>query len=370
MSHKFSVNFKFGWITRRGPNLLPEGQRRFRGTGKYHPGRHKCYEYIIKPGAAASHDDVQLLPIRHVKVQELLGPATSLDSRTIIYPCSRGKCIIPCPCMLCDKKHLRCRAGQSCGCEDCRKHFSDHVSFHACLHQGCRFCHSIVQVIPHCNFFLLDTTRKPTNNGVSSEEQLEPTCKLPGDFRADMMAQFLKREKWEEKLKNWHSGILDDGMWCVGCSTMFFDRDMYRDHILDNHNTSKIFRHNCENASEAPQPTLQQQCDQCHKTFVSRGALERHNECVHYQERYECPSCDLTFSRKDHFHTHTSNKHIKPPIICKTCGIKFKDYFAWERHTIKDSCSALECSICQKIFSSASALRRHTIEKCNDEKKV
>ena len=178
MSHKFSVNFKFGWITRRGPNLLPEGQRRFRGTGKYHPGRHKCYEYIIKPGAAASHDDVQLLPIRHVKVQELLGPATSLDSRTIIYGCSRGKCNIPCLCMLCDKKHLRCRAGQSCGCDDCRKHFSDHVSFHACLHQGCRFCHSIVQVIPHCNFFLLDTTRKSTNKGVSSVEQLEPTCKL------------------------------------------------------------------------------------------------------------------------------------------------------------------------------------------------
>jgi uncharacterized Zn-finger protein len=61
---------------------------------------------------------------------------------------------------------------------------------------------------------------------------------------------------------------------------------------------------------------------------------------------------------------------MKPPIICKTCGIKFKDYFAWERHIIKESCSALECSICQKIFSSASALRRHTIEKCNDEKKV
>ena len=41
------------------------------------------------------------------------------------------------------------------------------------------------------------------------------------DLLEDMIPQFLANKKWSEKLKNWHSGIEDDALWCFGCCTLF-----------------------------------------------------------------------------------------------------------------------------------------------------
>ena len=141
MAHKFSLNFKQSWITRRGPNLIQENSNKSRG--KFHPGRQKCYKYVVKDGNNAISEHVQLVPVEQVQVQHLFGPATILSSRQIVYPCSRGKCSLPCPCLLCARKHPRCRVGQDCGCLDCRMQYKDHSSFHACLHHGCKYCHKL-----------------------------------------------------------------------------------------------------------------------------------------------------------------------------------------------------------------------------------
>jgi len=358
MAHKFSLNFKQSWIIRRGPNLIQESSNSSRG--KFHPGHQKCYKYVVKNEQNLNSEHVQLVPVEQVQVQHLFGPATILSSRQIVYPCSRGKCNLPCPCLLCAKIHPRCRVGQDCGCADCRMQLKDHISFHACLHHGCKYCHKLIQIFPNFNFALLDNTRKLTNEGVFGEEKLEPSFELPPSLRLDMTAQFLRRENWSEKLKNWHCGVADDGCWCAICSTMFFSLEMFREHILSNHNTSKIFRHHCENDNEAMPPVLQ--CDQCTKTFKARHDLTRHIESVHYQERFECPSCDLTFSRRDNFQLHTINKHQKNPKMCKTCGMKFKNYSDFERHSEKEKCSTLNCAVCAKTFSSRSNLRRHMRE--------
>ena len=320
---------------------------------------------MIKDEKNATLEHVQLVPVKQVKVQHLFGPATILSSRQIVYACSRGKCILPCPCLLCAKKDPRCRVGQDCGCADCRMQYKDHSSFHACLHHGCKYCHKIIQIFPNFNFTLLDTTRKLTNKGVYGEEQLVPSFELPPSLRLDMTAEFLRRENWPEKLKNWHCGVPDDGCWCVVCSTLFFSLEMFKEHILSNHNTCKIFRHHCENDNEPIPPMLQ--CDQCTRTFESRSDLTRHNESVHYHEHFECPSCDLTFSRRDNFQLHTINKHQKNPKMCVTCGMKFKNYSDFERHSEKEGCSTLKCETCAKIFSSLSNLRRHKREACDSE---
>ena len=159
MAHKFSLSFKKNWITRRGPNLVGEYNR----VVKFHPGRQKCYEYAIRNKESASHENVEISPIQYRKDKWLYGPATLLSSRQVIYPCSRFKCVVPCPCLLCDKKHPRCRAGQSCDCDECKLHFDNHTSFHSCFHFGCRSCNNIVKTIPYFNFFFLDKVeRRPT----------------------------------------------------------------------------------------------------------------------------------------------------------------------------------------------------------------
>ena len=357
MAHKFSLSFKKSWITRRGPNLV----------SKFHPGlgRQKCYEYAIRNRKSATHEDVEIAPIQYRRDKWLYGPATLLSSRQIVYPCSRSRCVVPCPCLICGKKHPRCRAGQSCGCDDCRLHFENHTSFHSCFHFGCRSCNNIVRTIPFFNYFFLDKSRKTTNKGVFVEEQLEPHFKLPPGLRRDMTSEFLIHRKWPEKLKNWECGIADDGIWCVGCSCMFFKTDMLKEHILENHNTSKVFRHNCENDEK---PALRSQCDDCEKTFGSRNDLIRHVESVHYKERFECPSCDMTFSRRDYYEVHKVNKHNEAPKSCDTCGMKYKTYSNLLRHIEKRNCAKRECETCQKTFSRLSDLQRHQRETCNLEK--
>ena len=363
MAHKFSLSFTQGWITRRGPNLIPVG---LMFNGKFHPGRQKCYEYVIKDRNSATSENVQIVPIQYRKDQWLYGPATLLSSRQIIYPCSRFKCLVPCPCLICDKKHPRCRAGQSCDCDDCKSHFQNHTSYHSCFHFGCKSCNNIVMTIPFFNFFFLDKQRKTTNKGVYVEEQLQPHFKLPPDLRTDMTSKFLSLRKWPEKLKNWKCGIEDDGIWCMGCSTMFFSIDMLKAHTLAKHNTSKVFRHNCENDDEKPTPTLQ--CDHCTGTFGSRSELTRHVESVHHKERFECPNCDMTFSRRDNYEVHRVKAHDKAPETCDTCGMKFKTYSNLVRHIEKANCATRKCEICQKTFSRESDLKRHKRETCNLEK--
>ena len=347
MAHTFLLQFKRSWITRRGPKLVTDG---FGAKGKFHPGRDKCYEYVIKDIQDATPENLQLAPVQHHQQQWLFGPATTLSSRSIVYPCTRGKCSLPCPCMICHKKHQNCRAGQSCGCKDCKLHFEDHTNFHGCLHIGCKFCNNIMTTIPHFNFYFLDQNKKICNRGVWLKEQLEPSFKLPPstELRRDMISQFLAARKWPEKLKNWHCGVEDDGIWCVGCSTMFFSAEMLREHILRNHNVSKIFRHNCENDDSDRVKELQ--CDQCPSSFGTKVDLTRHIESVHYKERFECPDCSMTYSRRDNYKVHRSIKHAVAPNAVK--------------------CLGLECEICKKSFSCKSALRRHTRDTCNDEKKV
>jgi uncharacterized C2H2 Zn-finger protein len=362
MAHKFALNFKNGWITRTGPKLIPVG---LKFNAKFHPGRQKCYEYVVKDREGASQENVSVSPIQNRKDKWLYGPATLLTSRRIVYPCSRFRCGITCPCLICAKQHPRCRAGPSCDCEECHRQFNDHESFHACFHFGCKSCNNIVKTIPYFNFFFLDKHKKPTNKGVYLEEQLEPRYQLPPSLRPDMVSTLLKVRNWSKKLKNFKCGVDDDGIWCVGCSTMFFSVDELQAHILANHNTSKIFRHHCENADE--KLVSSHKCDSCEKTFGSRTQLYRHADSVHNMERIECSSCDLTFSQMDNYETHWVNKHQKTPRLCKNCGLKFKTCKSYLKHILREDCSASKCESCEKTFSRKKDLERHRQEVCSEK---
>ena len=349
MAHKFSLNFKHSWITRRGPKLITLGLGNRRSS--VHPGTKKCYEYVIKNTEESTPENVQLAPVRHSQQPWLYGPATVISSRSIVYPCIRGKCALPCPCRICKKQHPRCRAGQSCSCAECKMFYEDHTNFHGCLHHGCKSCFNILSVLPFFNFFFLDKSRKPENLDVFIEGKIEPTFELPRGtgMRFDMVPHFLARHRWEEKLENWNSGVQDDAIWCYGCNTMFFSTGRLSEHILSTHSVSKMFRHHFENDDTKPQ-LLELHCEQCSRSFGTKGELTRHLQSVHYQERIECPDCSMTFSRKDNFKLHKKNKHAVTSHMVKFVNLK--------------------CELCHKSFSCKSALKRHTQEACNVEKEV
>ena len=373
MSHKFFLEFDRSWISRKGPNLIRTPGFGPKGKGSF--DRRKCYSYVIKDRSKISPKSVQLVPVGYNQHSWLLGPATILSSRSIVYPCSRGKCSLPCPCLLCDKKHPTCRAGKSCDSQDCRSNFEDHSNFHACLHVGCRFCHSIITVMPVFNFFFLDKSKRICNKGVDWEEQIRPTFQLP-TINKDLVKNFLAREKWPEKLENWNCDVEDDALWCKGCSTLFFDLDMLREHLLSKHSVSKVFYHNCSNDQTRPLPGFS--CEHCSASFGTKLDLTRHIESVHFKEQFECEECSSTFSRQDKLKMHRKLKHGSAHLTlnCESCEEVFSSRTAWDWHA-RLFCNAgkvyvktFKCEVCDKVFSSKSTLKRHTRELCNEDKKV
>ena len=65
----------------------------------------KCYNFAIISDQPCDPKCVELEPVKLSTEPWLYGPATDLKTRTIIYPCSRFKCLIPCPCLICEKKN-------------------------------------------------------------------------------------------------------------------------------------------------------------------------------------------------------------------------------------------------------------------------
>ena len=151
MTHKFEVDFDQDWIKGEGAGIERSAVCK------------NCFEFELKEKEGFDPSSVQLQRVKVIKKPWLYGPATCLQSRTIVYPCSRFMCSVPCPCLLCHKKHPSCR-DNSCGCQDCTAHFSDHENFHATFHFGCKSCFQLVNLIPCFNYFFLGNERKERKN--------------------------------------------------------------------------------------------------------------------------------------------------------------------------------------------------------------
>ena len=88
------------------------------------------------------------------------GPASLIKNRTIIYPCSRFHCRLPCPCHLCRKASSICaKAPQNKTCGECSKYrldCEDHLVFHRAPHMNCKFCLNVLEHLPHMQFEVCD----------------------------------------------------------------------------------------------------------------------------------------------------------------------------------------------------------------------
>ena len=103
---------------------------------------------------------LNLLPGHLVKKDWLFGPACEMD-RKVIYPCSRYRCSVPCPCSSCLKlPTLPCKTIASCcSCGICNKKFEEHTQFHGTFHFDCKFCYNLVHCLPVFNFWFLTNPR-------------------------------------------------------------------------------------------------------------------------------------------------------------------------------------------------------------------
>ena len=126
-----------------------------------------CHEFSLKyPVGSFSATNVQLMPGKVIETKSLYGPgpACTLDTKIVIYPCNRYKCKIPCPCLICRKLRVssacQVQLDQSCGCDGCIEHFQDHSLYHRTFHFGCKFCANLVMALPRFNFWFLNQAKR------------------------------------------------------------------------------------------------------------------------------------------------------------------------------------------------------------------
>ena len=318
-----------------------------------------CFDFVVKENPNDSLlAKMQMEPVSYVKKEWLYGPATCLSSRRIIYPCTRFRCSLPCPCLICRKRHPTCRvpASHGCDCQNCRMQYLDHSSFHAAYHYGCKFCHQIVKILPNFNFFFLDKKKK-----APIYPALPTFSKPPGQKVSDGLLS-----DWRKKLYNLDHDIEDDGIWCLGCCWLFWTVDQLREHLLTKHNLSKSFSHIFINNYKEVQSLFK--CCQCASSYASRCSLQQHIDSVHYTMNFTCDKCESTFTRRDSYERHRKNKHPEDEkqsafFGCEQCEKTFTRKSDLYRH-IKESCifgedSSFKCQLCDTSFKRKSDLKRH-----------
>ena len=98
---------------------------------------------------------------------------------------------------------------------------------------------------------------------------------------------------------------------CHLCSANFTEKRSLKEHINCSHETTQVF-----------------QCDDCGKSFLTKGRLRRH-KYIHGDFRHRCSYCNKGFHLKDNM-----NKHIEI-VHEKTQGKRFKCPHCDKKFTVK-----------------------------------
>lgn len=109
-------------------------------------------------------------------------------------------------------------------------------------------------------------------------------------------------------------------------------------------------------------------CDECHKSYVTRGHLARHLKATHgiggkrtsnEANGFECYMCHEEFKLSELLKKHTSKMHLpaERSSICPTCGLSTPRLgrHIMLAHSVKES----QCQICQRVYSHPSRLTSH-----------
>lgn len=109
-------------------------------------------------------------------------------------------------------------------------------------------------------------------------------------------------------------------------------------------------------------------CDECHRSYVTRGHLARHLKATHglnvkrtsnEANGFECYMCHEEFKLSELLKKHTSKLHLpaERSSICPTCGLSTPRLgrHIVLAHSVKES----QCQICLRVYSHPSRLSSH-----------
>ena len=365
MAYTYHVDFSLKQITGIRNMTLKSNAR----AKKNDEATKKCYEFSAAD-VDQSRDSPEIVPVGPVKsltAPWLYGPACSLATKGVIYPCSRYRCCIPCPCRLCSKGLRICQASESCCCGECQSKFQDHKNFHQAFHQLCEFCCQVVKCFPALNLSYWGAMDVEDSDAFASlaieagkGEKVYTHSELPG-----VKLTLEESGEWYNIFENRRRGLADKPLRCGFCGAVFKCHDQFnqlRDHIIAKHSGGPALMDHkfLVNYLKDAAPD-QLKCDLCMQKFSSRQHLERHIGALHYEESFSCVKCSKVFKQKDNYRSHLKT-HYDTENTCLTCGKNFWSAAPLSKHLENGACG-LQCEKCAKTFSRRSTMINH-LKKC------
>ena len=315
--------------------------------------KRKCHHFSLKDPFEYKPASVHLLAGKTIMQEWLFGPATLLETRTVIYPCTLFKCAVPCACKICRKQHLRCRvpSSQSCSCSDCVGHYQDHISFHGTFHYSCKHCFQLLRIFPCFSFFFIEKNK-------SCEKRFDIGRDNP---KVKPLVATAEPKKWRWE-KGWKRDQRPD-IWCTECQFYCKTSEQMKEHIELNHlHYNKVFHHSYIDCEEE-ESSSRFKCYQCSSFYSSTSELNRHIDSVHYDESHQCQLCPQIFMRRDSLTRHISLMHSHAEEwACDLCGKLYRRWTDMIRHRRSQHADSAKftCGICGTIFNRSSSLKRHT----------
>ena len=247
----------------------------------------------------------------------LHGPASSLTSKSIMYPCSEFRCKIDCPCQLCRYQSGYCSLSgihleSVKDCELCRKDYDDHMLHHRAYHLQCQLCTELHRIFP---LYTYAVVRWEYNYG-----------KLITEPHEDAKSYIFKH-----------------------C------------YVIAKHDFGLADKSK-EDTNTGGGPFS---CDNCSQIFKRKGNLKRHEVSQHFQPKYPCHSCEQKFSRKDNLTHHINNVHLNEGsrFECKKCNEHFSKESNFHRHIDgsknRDGSDKHTCNVCHDHFCTSRKLSKH-----------
>ena len=347
----------------------------------------------------------------------LHGPASSRDTRTIIYPCRRKHCRIGCPCP-------DCRIGNS-------EHFIStqqerykfHQLYHHAPHLNCEFCIELLRIFPAFTYTRITSetvwygpvkkekrfrrksfTFKHTydighseskHNWNAMTEEFENPRKCPDcsklfkkacnkerhyrnvhykqKYQCDICKKWFGRfdnlkthKRKQHKIEPVESSDDEDssveGSFGVKITSDETDSNIEKDETDSNafEVANDVEDALCDgNSGEDNECSVKEfefkefQCDLCGKTLSTKYNLEVHKS----KQKYSCQECEQSFCSKTCLKGHIQFKHGKTTFKCQFCEREFTAKASLKRH--KDSRTASSCDQCLKVLCNPQDLRNH-----------
>ena len=345
----------------------------------------------------------------------LSGPASQVNM-SIMYTCQKHKCVIVCPCAVCNNLAPACR--KICGsnpCKDCGAQCMDH---HIDLPR--KYNEEVDSFTIPCYSHTFEPTHIEPKTALTSCSDGHRYAGIPRSCdkcRLDLLDHQIHHHVLHDKCKfcKVELRILDkkldvkisknvteiqqtDDRTCGFCYKVFTRMKTRKLHEKMTHGyydekPGRKLRHNIQiHGVEHARDKKRVQCEHCDKSYASKLAFNYHKMQTHALEatKYACDKCILKFRSEASLKRHIANTHESRSLNkCDLCDAKFKRKDKLTRHKqdvhkeanvnhhyFLNSHSPIhlvypyECRVCGKRFKRKENTKRHKQRICLNVKSV